>query len=671
MTSFAGSAGDPNAPQLIIDNRAVQLEYARDMSDKKKDFNQNNRFNNDRGKDDKRPVKTDWLCEACGCHNFARRDTCFRCLLPRTENAVSVSQSGELFGDSMISTDSPSCFLVVRGFASFVTEQQLTELFRQFATVKSVHIIRDPQNRTSRGFAYVEFHTIEHAAYALQCSADLKLNNMDLKIAYAKESVMQQLLIQAQNVQAMNIPTRFTANPGLQNALVAQAMQAAQWSMNNGFSSAAGVVGVAGIGGVPPFASTVPAVPAAAFPTGVAVPNVPGAISVKPPVLWPPNFDTHGGSYVFQPKTGYFFDPISHYYYCPKSKLYYNATDGTYYQYDITIDPPFKKYELPLPTEAEEPAPVTDAAVTNEPSNNKTSRPLVSVSLKTKVKAAVAPSSKKVMQDLAKWGAIQKEEEANEESEQIEANNNSNSVFVKRGDANKTNKPTMTSGSVVSNSTVSPHTPDNSLTTSVDPTGPQAATPVASGSASTGNTVPICNLCRRQFASLEMLARHEKESKLHADNLAKQKQQQQQPQYRDRAEERREKYGSVPDHIPKTETAPAPTLTALPAAAASLILPPPPPTKPPVAVADDLSNPGNQMLRKMGWKEGQGLGKDGEGKEVALAVELTSNQQNSSMYATLKSTTGTSSGGGSGGPGSVYKDHVYNAARNRFEQLYK
>ena len=61
---LAGSAGDPNAPQLIIDNRAVQLEYARDMSDKKKDFNQNNRFNNDRGKDDKRPVKTDWLCEA-------------------------------------------------------------------------------------------------------------------------------------------------------------------------------------------------------------------------------------------------------------------------------------------------------------------------------------------------------------------------------------------------------------------------------------------------------------------------------------------------------------------------------------------------------------------------------------------------------------------------------
>jgi hypothetical protein len=81
----------------------------------------------------------------------------------------------------------------------------------------------------------------------------------------------------------------------------------------------------------------------------------------------------------------------------------------------MTIDPPFKKYELPLPTEAEEPAPVTDTGVTSETANNKTSRPLVSVSLKTKVKAAVAPSSKKVMQDLAKWGAIQKEEEANEE----------------------------------------------------------------------------------------------------------------------------------------------------------------------------------------------------------------------------------------------------------------
>lgn len=55
---IAGSAGDPNAPQLIVENRAVQLEYAKDLAEKRKEFRG--------GKDDRRggEGKTDWLCEA-------------------------------------------------------------------------------------------------------------------------------------------------------------------------------------------------------------------------------------------------------------------------------------------------------------------------------------------------------------------------------------------------------------------------------------------------------------------------------------------------------------------------------------------------------------------------------------------------------------------------------
>jgi len=57
----AGSAGDPNAPQLIIDNRAVVLDYARDR-DRDRDRERGSRV--ERG-DDRRPatVKSDWLCE--------------------------------------------------------------------------------------------------------------------------------------------------------------------------------------------------------------------------------------------------------------------------------------------------------------------------------------------------------------------------------------------------------------------------------------------------------------------------------------------------------------------------------------------------------------------------------------------------------------------------------
>ena len=44
----------------------------------------------------------------------------------------------------------------------------------------------------------------------------------------------------------------------------------------------------------------------------------------------------------------------------------------------------------------------------------------------------------------------------------------------------------------------------------------------------------------------------------------------------------------------------------------------------PVAhVYEDESNPGNQLLRKMGWTEGDGLGKDKDGNRDPVALEGT------------------------------------------------
>lgn len=55
---IAGSAGDPNAPQLIVENRSVSIEYGREQADRRGKEDHNKR-------DDKtRSVKTDWLCEA-------------------------------------------------------------------------------------------------------------------------------------------------------------------------------------------------------------------------------------------------------------------------------------------------------------------------------------------------------------------------------------------------------------------------------------------------------------------------------------------------------------------------------------------------------------------------------------------------------------------------------
>ena len=60
----AGSAGDPNAPQLILDNRAVILEYANARLESSSEHGRGDRR-------DRRPVKSDWLCEVvcCACSN--------------------------------------------------------------------------------------------------------------------------------------------------------------------------------------------------------------------------------------------------------------------------------------------------------------------------------------------------------------------------------------------------------------------------------------------------------------------------------------------------------------------------------------------------------------------------------------------------------------------------
>ena len=84
----------------------------------------------------------------------------------------------------------PSQYLVVRGFGPFVAEEAIVELFRQFAVVKTVHLLRDGMTGISKGIAFVEFHTIEHAVHTLQQSSlgQLHLDSSPLKINFAKES---------------------------------------------------------------------------------------------------------------------------------------------------------------------------------------------------------------------------------------------------------------------------------------------------------------------------------------------------------------------------------------------------------------------------------------------------------------------------------------------------
>jgi len=123
-----------------------------------------------------------------------------------------------------------------------------------------------------------------------------------------------------------------------------------------------------------------------------------------------------------------------------------------------------------------------------------------------------------------------------------------------------------------------------------------------------------CLLCRRAFKEVDQLTKHIKKSKLHKENLAKiaplQEEEEEEtdaykavmamghsvPSYRDRASERRNKFGnrqlSGYEHRRDEEDQPV---------------------EQPTAKGIGTDNKGSKLLQKMGWQAGTGLGKNQQG----------------------------------------------------------
>jgi RNA-binding protein 5/10 len=194
--------------------------------------------------------------------------------------------------------------------------------------------------------------------------------------------------------------------------------------------------------------------------------------------------------------------------------------------------------------------------------------------------------------------------------------------------------------------------------------------------AANGNV--ICTLCRRQFPSPEVLQRHEKESKLHAENLAKLRAASQESDsvvYRDRASERRAIHGQseIPEDILDSDRrdemfnngerrkrragSVADLMVENPVAMAASSAPPP-------VLSDDINNPGNQLLRRMGWNEGTGLGKDSSGRVESIAESVSASSR-------VKSTAGV---GVAEPPQVHYSESTFKGSLNkrtiaRYEQI--
>lgn len=124
----------------------------------------------------------------------------------------------------------------------------------------------------------------------------------------------------------------------------------------------------------------------------------------------------------------------------------------------------------------------------------------------------------------------------------------------------------------------------------------------------------ICNLCKRQLVSAESLTKHAKLSTLHKQNLEARKSKKNADKekivYRDRAKERRMKYGD-PDE-------PQPSKLKEKYLKSREVEMTVPSTK--VDEPIGAENVGNRLLQKMGWTEGQGLGKQNQGRTTIIQV---------------------------------------------------
>uniref|UniRef100_A0A8D2JHE8 RNA binding motif protein 10 n=1 Tax=Varanus komodoensis TaxID=61221 RepID=A0A8D2JHE8_VARKO len=141
-----------------------------------------------------------------------------------------------------------------------------------------------------------------------------------------------------------------------------------------------------------------------------------------------------------------------------------------------------------------------------------------------------------------------------------------------------------------------------------------------------------CLLCRRQFPSKEALIRHQQLSGLHKQNLeihrrahlseqeleALEKNDIEHMKYRDRAAERREKYGVPEPPEPKKRKYSAVTPATVD-------------FEQPTRDGLGSDNIGSRMLQAMGWKEGSGLGRKKQG--IVTPIEAPTRVRGSGLGA--------------------------------------
>lgn len=564
----------------------------------------------------------------------------------------------------------------MRDLAPHITEEKILTALEQVTAlpIKSIRIPRDPVYGSTRCICFVELHTTLEASqlFTLLCSSNpgFVVDGYPLKVCYAKRNVSSSIAPRVSNVASVALAAAQWTNQSEQN----QSTMTNSDSISRDPTISAGptVIG----------ANSHSVVDSSENNNLVSL----GTVSVNG-VLYPkyPTPDT--STYQYDENSGYYYDSTNGLYYDANSHYYYNPTTQSYLFWD-------GKHSTYLPVDNKT---STKSAQASSPTSHSNDKNLVDKTSecqdKTKevqddklLKHDKVKIAKKIAKDMEKWAktlnqkketsrllsqpplaAFSPEETETPVSSSIHSQpsnfSSKNSEYVTSLDEppKKRRFEYETTMDSPEQSEEKSEKPDSDDSLSRSPNFPDALAFLQTQEQKLLDWERLlCLLCKRQFNSKEQLTKHQQASDLHKNNLIKLGETKfaesvygeagtsfGDSSYRDRARERRLKYGQP--EVPDADLSTTNINTLFTEARSSASS----------ASSAGVSGIGSKMLKAMGWSEGQGLGKAKQGTASIIEVE----RRSTGVGLGMKSTTT--------GVGESYKDAVRRASWLRFQELSK
>ncbi|XP_017130331.1 RNA-binding protein 5 isoform X1 [Drosophila elegans] len=655
---------------------------------------------------------SDWTCVKCGASNFKRRFQCFMCSCSRAESENALSGAGEGVDEiSRILTKK----IMLRNLDALTNEEGvLTALQKHLPdlakTVSKVLVSRDTLTQASRGICYLNFDTLVDSmnVYNGLTALDppLELDDKTVIISYCIDAETRQgfpsdsnpskasggamppsgisgaytladvprLAEYSASVYASNpvehahyvqyytdyYTTEINKNCG--DPHVTEANSGAAVAMSAMMRKQRKVTHLE----TP--TTTVPEAKAAFLARGASAPRGNDGKKYATPDV---------SKYQYDETSGYYYDHITGLYYDAHSQYYYNNETGAYLYWDqrrstyVLATPASTQAALQeVLAEAEKKEEEAKKAKEKEKEKEEGGKP-------DKVKVA-----KKIVKDMEKWAKHlnqRKDYTAVATPQPILSGNEAPSTsrgtqgayadvgfsILEKKERGKLNEFAPQAGPPAINKLVNAYggasdsEEDNTNSSQnlqkVVETGGAAVKGAPDESEFVDLQKLTCLLCKRAFQSLEILQKHLKMSNLHKENLAKLNQNSagnsidEALSYRDRAKERRLKYGESdpppPNRSRERFEQEIKTLQKRQKDASG--------SAPAMPISS--SNVGSRLMQKMGWSEGQGLGRKNQGRTQIIEADGRSNN------------VGLGNKAGNLPPGNDYKSYIKKMMKQRYE----